>query len=136
MQIDIIVYVHTARCFCQRPFAPPSIGLRLAALTPVCHQVRVIHPPLETVRSTTKADLTCLIFDRQLASQAYRLAAYLVIQGKLVVMGGSFVTRHPEDALEVCEAVLIGRIEPTWPRLLMDVNRGQLQWYYKNEAVH
>jgi len=136
MQIDIIVYVHADRCLRRRPFAPPSIGLQLAAHTPVCHQVSVIHPPFESVHSTTKADLICLIFGRLFARQAYQLAAQLVVQGKLVVMGGGFVTRHPEDALAYCEAVLIGTLEPAWSRLLSDANMGQLQRYYKNEAVH
>ncbi|MFN8494606.1 MAG: hypothetical protein U0350_43800 [Caldilineaceae bacterium] len=136
MQIDILVYVHTERCLWRRPFVPPSTGLRLAALTPVCHQVCVIHPPIESVRPATKADLVCLLFSRLFVKQAYQLAAQLAVQGKLVVMGGSFVTRHPEEALEVCEAVLIGAIEPRWLRLLMDANAGQLQRYYKKEAVH
>jgi len=134
MQIDIIVYVHADRC--RRPFAPPSIGLQLAAHTPVCHQVSVIHPPLESVYPTTKADLICLIFGRVFARQAYQLAARLVGQGKRVVMGGGFVTRHPEEALAYCEAVLIGALETVWPRLLSDANMGQLHRYYKNEAVH
>lgn len=116
MQIDIIIYV---RAYGQpQPFVPPSIGLRLAALTPVCHQVRIIHPPLERVQRATKATLVCLLFDSSFAKQAYRLGIFFAGQRKMVVMGGPHVNRRPDEARRYCHALMTGGFEQSWAPLL------------------
>lgn len=112
MQIDIIIYV---RAYGQpQPFVPPSIGLRLAARTPVCHKVRIIHPPLECVQRATKASLVCLLFDSSFAKQAYRLGIFFAVQRKMVVMGGPHVNRQPDEASQYCQAIITGEIEQSW----------------------
>jgi len=130
MKIDIVVY--SAGCADRDGyhFAPPIIGLRLAALTPVRHPVNVIHPPFEPLQLETAADLIVLVVDDSFVDVAYRWADRYSRRGKCVVAGGAPVTAWPHCALEHCDAVVIGEIEPVWAQLIADMAAGKLRGQY------
>jgi hypothetical protein len=134
MKIDIVVYVCSQEPRRKRGFALPMIGFRLAALTPLQHNVRVIHPPVEPVRLDSQASLILLLFCSTFADQAYRLADTFGARGKIVVAGGTHATHWPSEALEHCEAVVINEIEPVWANLLVDASTGNLRPQYKENA--
>lgn len=130
MKIDIIVYTagYMARDgYC---FAPPIAGLRLAALTPVRYPVKVFHPPFDPLRLHTDADLIVLLVNDNFVDMAYRWADYYSRRGMYVVAGGAPVTDQPQCALEHCDAVIIGEIEPVWVEVIADAAAGKLRGQY------
>ena len=75
MRIEIVVvYQPRYRRGHGAHFVPPLTGIHLAALTPVEHEVRVIHQQVEPVSLDTDADLICLTFFSGFACEAYRHA--------------------------------------------------------------
>ncbi len=131
MRIDIIVvYIQRYERGHEVDFVPPITGIHLAAITPPGHDVRVIHQQVEPVRFDTDADLIALSFFSGFAPEAYRLAAEFRRRGKIVVGGGPHATFSPDEALRYCDAVVVGEAESVWPRLLEDVEAGQLQARY------
>ncbi len=131
MKIDIIIVYQPRYTFGhEMNFVPPVTGIHLAALTPYRHRVRLFHQQLDALPYDSDADLVALSFFSGFAEEAYRLANYFRQRGKLVVAGGPHVTFWPEEALEHCDAVLIGEAEAIWPQVLEDAERGALQARY------
>jgi radical SAM superfamily enzyme YgiQ (UPF0313 family) len=70
-------------------------------------------------------------------SRAYRVADALRAAGIPVVMGGPHVTELPAEALgrdggpRHADAVALGEADETWPRIVADAARGQLQEIYQ-----
>lgn len=62
--------------------------------------------------------------------EGYQVADWYRARGIKVVMGGLHVTSCPEEALEHCDAVVVGEAEPVWPQLLADFERGELKRRY------
>jgi len=136
MKIDIVVvYIQRYERGHEVDFVPPITGIHLAAITPPGHQVRVIHQQIEPVRLDTDADLVALSFFSGFAPEAYRLAAEFRRRGKIVVAGGPHATFSPDEVLRYCDAVVVGEAESVWPRLLTDVEAGQLQPRYDGEPA-
>lgn len=131
LKIDIIVvYVQRYERGHEKDFVPPITGIHLAAITPPQHQVRVIHQQNQAVDFATDADVIALSFFSGFAAEAYRLAGLFRKNGKRVVAGGPHATFWPDEALEHCDAVVIGEAESAWPELLADAASGRLQRRY------
>ncbi|MCC7389202.1 MAG: B12-binding domain-containing radical SAM protein [Phycisphaerales bacterium] len=112
----------------------PSLSLlTLAALTPPA--VEVEYHEVRDLRENPTLPTDCdLIAISSLSAQildAYALARRFKAAGATVVMGGLHVTALPEEALEHCDAVVIGEGEPLWPRLVQDFRAGRLRRRYK-----
>lgn len=122
----------------------PSLSLlTLAGLTPAHH--RITYHEIRDLRAEATApgmpdlpdhdwDLIAISSMSAQVGDAYKVAAHYRARGKKVVMGGLHVTALPHEALEHCDAVVIGEAEPLWPRLLADAERGTLQRIYQREA--
>ena len=131
MKIDIIVvYMQRYERGHEVDFVPPITGIHLAAITPERYEVRVIHQQVEPVDYDTDADLIALSFFSGFAPEAYRLATAFKQRGKCVVAGGPHASFSPEEALEHCDAVVIGEAESVWAKLLADAERGELHKTY------
>ena len=65
------------------------------------------------------------------ARRAYALARWYRERGALVVLGGLHVLSCPEEAAPHADAIAIGDGVRLWPRILRDVERGQLQPRYE-----
>jgi radical SAM superfamily enzyme YgiQ (UPF0313 family) len=131
MKIDIIiVYMPRYRKGHEMNFVPPITGIHLAALTPQHHRVRVFHQQLDPIPYDTDADLIALSFFSGFAPQAYRLAQHFKQMGKTVIAGGPHVTFWPDEALAICDAVVIGEAESVWAEVLHDAEQGELQPKY------
>jgi len=132
MKIDIILaYIQRYRFGHEKDFVPPITGIHLAALTPVTHEVRVIHQQLEQPPVETDADLVAISFFSGFAPEAYRLARHYRSRGKLVVGGGPHVTYSEEEASRYFDALVIGEAESIWDQLLEDARRGELKPVYR-----
>lgn len=135
MKIDIIVvYVARYDRGHERHFVPPITGIHLAAITPQCHDVRVVHQQVEDVEVETDADLVALSFFSGFAPEAYRLARAFRRRGVRVVAGGPHATFAPDECQIFCDAVVTGEAESVWPQLLSDAERGELRPRYDGEA--
>lgn len=134
MKIDIIiVYMPRYEKGHETNFVPPITGIHLAAITPPRFEVRVTHQQVEPVNPDTDADLIALSFFSGFAPEAYRLAALFKQKGKIVVMGGPHVTFSPAEALQFCDAVVVGEAESVWATLLNDAEQGVLKRTYQGQ---
>jgi radical SAM superfamily enzyme YgiQ (UPF0313 family) len=64
------------------------------------------------------------------ARRAYELAAWYRSRGSKVVLGGLHVLSCPEECAPHADALALGDGVQLWPRILHDVERGQLQPRY------
>lgn len=131
MKIDLIIaYLQRYEFGHERDFVPPITGIHLAAITPAKHTVRVLHQQIDQINPETDADLVAISFFSGFAMSAYRLAVEFKKRGKTVIAGGPHVTYCREEALAYFDAIVTGEAENVWPRLLEDLEQGQLQLVY------
>ena len=78
------------------------------------------------------ADLAAITVSTKTARRAYELAAAYRQRGVKVVMGGIHPTAMPEEALEHCDAVVIGEAEGLWEKVVADARQGTLQPVYRH----
>ncbi len=119
----------------------PSLGLlTLAGLTPDRHEVVYldVQDIDELSMDWSSFDLVAISTFTAQAPEAYALAdrcratsgAASGARGTKVVMGGLHVTCLPDEALEHCDAVVVGEGELCWPDILADAERGALGGTY------
>jgi radical SAM superfamily enzyme YgiQ (UPF0313 family) len=80
--------------------------------------------------STLEADLVGMTVITGSAKRAYALAAAFRERGAPVVLGGPHPTLVPDDAQPHADSVVVGYAEESWPRLLRDFARGEMQPRY------
>jgi radical SAM superfamily enzyme YgiQ (UPF0313 family) len=127
-----------------RNFMPHLWMFLLKSLTPPEHEVLLIDgnaKPMneqQIVRFARKEriDLVGIGAMTRMISRAYSFADALRTAGIPVVMGGPHVTELPDEALgrdggpRHADAVALGEADETWPRIVADAARGQLQEVY------
>lgn len=110
----------------------PSLGLlTVAGLTPPEYEVDYVEldglgelSALADYDLVAISSLTASIHDAYLVADEYRH------RGAKVVMGGLHVSCLPQEALNHCDAVVIGGAEGAWPRLLEDAAHDRLRPRY------
>lgn len=65
------------------------------------------------------------------ARRAYELSAFFRALGCTVVMGGPHALSCPDEVAAHCDAVAVGNGAPLWPRILRDLERGELKRRYE-----
>src|SRR5262247_4029583 len=73
--------------------------------------------------------MTCYV------NRGYEIADAFRARGVPVVMGGVHPSLMPREALQHCDAVVIGEVELVLPKLLDDLERGQMRGTYKAERL-
>jgi radical SAM superfamily enzyme YgiQ (UPF0313 family) len=128
-----------------RNFMPHLWMFLLKSLTPPEHEVLLIdgnakpmnEKQLVKFARSEKIDLVGIGAMTRMISRAYRVADALRAAGIPVVMGGPHVTELPDEALgrdggpRHADAVALGEADETWPRIVADAARGQLQEIYQ-----
>ena len=128
-----------------RNFMPHLWMFLLKSLTPPEHEVLLIdgnakpmnEKQLVKFARSERIDLVGIGAMTRMISRAYRVADALRAAGILVVMGGPHVTELPAEALghdggpRHADAVALGEADETWPRIVADAARGQLQEIYQ-----
>ena len=66
---------------------------------------------------------------------AYVLADQFRANGIRVILGGLHVTARPDEARQHADSIIIGEGEPSWPTLIDDLRKGQLQAVYDSRAT-
>ena len=115
----------------------PNLSLAtVAALTPPDIEVSFsddLINPLDLNGDLTGADLVGISCSTKTARRAYEIAHAYRERGIPVVMGGIHPTALPDEVLEHCDAVVMGEAEKSWPRLIKDFRRGNLERTYKQK---
>jgi radical SAM superfamily enzyme YgiQ (UPF0313 family) len=115
----------------------PRMGLGiLAALTPPEHEIIYsddVIKPFDIERDVKDVDLVGISVDSKTARRSYDIAAAYRRRGVKVVMGGIHPTACPDEAIEHCDAVVVGEAEDAWPELIKDFERGEMKPFYRPE---
>ncbi|HLB28934.1 MAG TPA: radical SAM protein [Dehalococcoidia bacterium] len=111
----------------------PSLSLlTLAGLTP--KRFGVQYHEIADLRATPELpdsfDLVAISSYTAQIRDAYEVALRYRERGTKVVMGGLHVSVLPEEALQYCDAVVVGEAEPVWGTLLEDFERDRLRRVY------
>ena len=114
----------------------PSLSLlTLAALTPDPHEVSYHEvADIRDLDSLRECDLAAISTYSAQIGEAYELADRYRAESVPVVIGGLHVTAVPEEALEHCDAVVVGEGEPVWAEVLTDVASGRLRPVYRSRG--
>jgi len=128
-----------------RNFMPHLWMFLLKSLTPPEHEVLLIdgnakpmnEKELVAFARHERIDLVGIGAMTRMISRAYGVADALRAAGIRVVMGGPHVTELPAEALgrdggpRHADAVALGEADETWPRIVADAARGELQEIYQ-----
>jgi radical SAM superfamily enzyme YgiQ (UPF0313 family) len=108
----------------------------LKSITPREHEVVFSDELMQDVDLNTDADLVGITAMGPQIARAYDLGDLFRKRGKKVVMGGSWVTLNPDQALPHCDAVVLGEAEYVWKDLLDDFAAGRNRVRYQAEKWH
>jgi radical SAM superfamily enzyme YgiQ (UPF0313 family) len=118
-----------------RSTAWPPLNLPyLAALTPDHYKIEVIDENIEPFKFQ-KADIVGITAYTSSVSRGYDIAQMYRKEGIPTVMGGIHVSMMPEEALNYCDAVVIGEAEDVWPKVLEDFEAGNLKRRYQGAWI-
>lgn len=109
----------------------------LAALTPDLPDldIKLVDGSVEPVPMNDSADLVGISVITGCAPSAYAIADHYRGRGVPVVLGGIHVTILPGEAARHADAIVIGRGETTWPKLVRDFVEGRMKGVYREEPA-
>lgn len=110
----------------------PSLSLlTLAALTPEHHTVDYIEvADIRELDGLPECDMAAFSSYTAQINEAYEMADRYRAEGVPTVIGGLHVSCLPKEALEHCDAVVVGEGEISWPRVIADLEAGKLAGVY------
>jgi radical SAM superfamily enzyme YgiQ (UPF0313 family) len=117
----------------RRLFLPGLAFPHLAAITPEHWQVEICLEVIEDVPFDTDADLIGIGAMGQAIIRAKEIAKEFKTRGKTVIMGGYMPSMAPEFIEDVCDSIVIGDAEISYPMLLKDFEEGHLDKFYLNQ---
>jgi radical SAM superfamily enzyme YgiQ (UPF0313 family) len=104
----------------------------LAGFVPREHHVTLLDERVQTIDFSEPFDLVGITCNTPNAGHVYRMADAFRARGRLVVLGGPHPTLLPDEARLHADALVLGEAETTWPQLVEDVVRGDLQPEYRS----
>lgn len=112
-------------------YAPLTLTT-LAALVPedLGAEVTIQDEGVESLNLDFEADLVGISCITGTALRSYAIADQLRARGHTVVLGGVHPTLLPDEAAQHADVVVVGYGEQSWPQLLRDFTRGELQPRY------
>ncbi|WP_150265545.1 B12-binding domain-containing radical SAM protein [Paenibacillus tepidiphilus] len=99
------------------------------------YSITLVDEYRQKIPYTRPFDLVAITVNTPNAEHCYAMAAKFRTQGATVVMGGPHATLLPEEAAQHCDVLVIGEAEESWPRLLDDFIRGEVETVYRSEKV-
>lgn len=109
--------------------------LTVAAVTPPDWEVSIADEYIAPIDFSQEPTCVGLSFMTAGAPRAYEIARSFRRRGIPVLCGGFHPSFLPEEALNHCDAVCIGDAEPSWPRMLRDVENNRLQRIYRSNPL-
>ena len=114
-------------------FRFPYLALTtLAALTGEDWEVSIIDENVDTIDFSDSPDLVAITIMTALAKRGYEIADSFRRKGVSVVLGGIHPTMMKDEAKTHADSVVMGEAEETWPLVLSDFKRGNLQPFYES----
>jgi radical SAM superfamily enzyme YgiQ (UPF0313 family) len=118
-----------------KAYSPPLNLCMVAAYIPEDCEVSITDECVKGIDFEKDVDLVGLTAFTNTAPRAYEIADVFRRQGVTVVMGGIHASTIPEEALEHCDAVVVGEAEGAWQRLVSDFSQGRLERIYRNDQL-
>jgi radical SAM superfamily enzyme YgiQ (UPF0313 family) len=106
----------------------------LISLTPETHEIRVFDENIGDIDFEWGADLIGISVRTMYAQRAYHIADRFRQHGVKTVLGGIHPSMCTEEALDHCDAVVIGEAENVWQKLLLDAEAGCMKRTYNAEG--
>lgn len=100
--------------------APPELGIEFT----------LIDEGIQDIPDTLDVDLIGMTVITGTAPRAYELSSRFRRAGVPVVLGGPHITLVPQEAQQNADAICVGYAERSWPKLLTDFARGDMQRRY------
>jgi len=100
------------------------------------YEVVLTDENIESIDYDLKADLVGISAMTCFVKRGYEIADAFRARGVPVVMGGVHPSFMPQEALRHCDAVVIGEVELVLPKLLDDLERGEMRGPYKSDRLH
>jgi radical SAM superfamily enzyme YgiQ (UPF0313 family) len=117
-----------------KPF--PVLGVTtIASLFPREWGVSVINEDIQRVDPFQDGDFVGISTLTLNAPHAYKLADVFRERGVPVLMGGMHPSALPDEALEHCDAVVVGEAEDIFSKVLDDFSRGSMRGIYRGGLV-
>ena len=128
----------TRPIYFNRALYSPLAGLLAVAATIPRDKYEVVltDENIERVDFDLKADLVGISAMTSYVNRGYEIADEYRARGIPVVMGGVHPSFMPKEALQHCDAVVIGEVELVIDRLLDDLKRGEMHGIYKSDTLH
>lgn len=130
--------VTTRPVYLNRALYSPLAGLlAVAACIPRDkYEVVLTDENIESVDFDLKADLVGISAMTSYVNRGYEIADQFRAKGIPVVMGGVHPSFMPEEALQHCDAVVIGEVELVIDKMLADLEDGAMRGTYKSDILH
>ena len=127
------LYKHKTGIFRKSLRVAPLTLTTLAALIPPELEVdlRLIDEGVDDIPPDLEADLVGMTVITGSSPRCYELSREFRARGIKVVLGGPHVTLVPEEAALHADSIVTGYAEETWPQLLRDFSRGEMQARYR-----
>ena len=130
--------ITTRPLYLNRALYSPLAGLLAVAATIPTDRYEVVltDENIETVDFDLKADLVGISAMTAYVNRGYEIADQFRARGIPVVMGGVHPSFMPQEALKHADAVVIGEAELVIPKLLDDLERGEMRGLYRADRLH
>ena len=120
----------------QPEMAFPVLGVTtIASLFPHNWEITIVDENMMPVDTSAPADLVGISTLTLDAPHAYELAEAFKRRGIPVIMGGMHPSSMPDEALQHCDAVVIGEAEGIFERILDDFDNSRMRGIYRGEQV-
>jgi len=130
--------ITTRPLYLNRALYSPLAGLLAVAATIPRDRYEVVltDENIESIDFDLKADLVGISAMTAYVNRGYEIADAFRARGVPVVMGGVHPSFMPQEALKHADAVVIGEAELVIPKLLDDLEQGQMRGPYRADRLH
>ena len=108
----------------------PITHLTLAALTPPHYEITIFDETIGPIMPA-ECDLVAISVMYFTAEKAYELAKWYRKRNIPVIMGGGHATLCPEEVAPHCDCLIVGEVDETWDKILLDFENGELKNEYR-----
>ncbi len=113
----------------------PAFFASLRMATPAGYRVRELNRVMWAEEYARPGVLVAISSYTTNSAFAYHAARRFRSAGATVVMGGPHVTFFPEEALEYCDAVVVGPAEGVWADVVRDYEAGAVKPVYQGKCT-
>lgn len=132
--INYPAHTKMAKMFGKRRLMIPLALPLLAALTPSHYNISIFDEEIETLPLNDIPDIVGITTLAATRKRAFELGDYFRNKGVTVIFGGPYASYATEEALEHCDAVVVGEAEGKWQECLNDFERSSMKRIYNSDV--